>query len=718
MKKNIILSCIFAAALAFAGCTEKEQYTPGEVVEGYWFDNNTPSVIEVSDGMTSVGISLLRDKTEAAESKVVTITDESKLFFPQGTATVNVPFAAGSEKAVIDVPFKFSDLEIAKEYPLEFKFTGDETPYGPSSLKVSILSPEPWTVLGEGLYTEAFIDMLFGTDNIEYSVEVSESGLYAGKYRIKNPYGVAFGYNEEGNFDASKDYYMVINAHDPERVFIERYYSEMDWGYGTFIFSSYAYEFVNQGVKTADEVAEMGLYGTNDGGVITFPVNSLLVAMADYNNASFFDANASGKFRLVLPGVEIKDYEVSVGYVGTLLDPKANPSVVLNVGLGADVSTAKAVLVSGDDAEAALQLIVDGDESVIDVEETGDLKVPVDIDTPSGKMTAVVASIANDEVQDAAFVTFVYVKPGDSADPLAWEYSFSDMIGPFTKDDLLNTDWTYFGQVMQVNATTGSPEGYDDLEMLGSVEIEDAEDIEEDGETYDVITIKGLSAGVAEAFDGDDTFPFIYYEYDEEEESGGFIVSDYPTDLSSFEYKGTTFYLIPEWGMSDGYGYDISNAVIGCLVDDGIIAFVDSGAYASYGMSATGEFLYEAFEDPEDYHTSIGEIFRYGNIKLGDASIYGAPEDEGEGGDDEEDDEEDGDDTGAGAPVAMSKAISRLNKVASLAANRTNFVQTERAYLRSCIEKVMKESKAERSEVVTGKVGEKKGTFSKTLLVK
>ncbi len=53
-----------------------------------------------------------------------------------------------------------------------------------------------------------------------YMVEVEESMTQPGLYRLVNPYGAAFPYNEPGDYDADNNYYLTINAVDPTRYIL------------------------------------------------------------------------------------------------------------------------------------------------------------------------------------------------------------------------------------------------------------------------------------------------------------------------------------------------------------------------------------------------------------------------------------------------------------------------------------------------------------------
>lgn len=165
-------------------------------------------------------------------------------------------------------------------------------------------NPEVFKSLGKATYTDdLFLTFYTGGEYpaITYDVEIEESQDNPGKYRLVNPYGEVYPYNEPGDYDPDNDYYLTINAVNPKKVYIETTSLGLNWGYGEVTASSYAGYLLEKG-KTVEEIEAMGdFFGTLVDGVITFPKNSLLVAMANVNGGNFFETNATGEFKVVLP---------------------------------------------------------------------------------------------------------------------------------------------------------------------------------------------------------------------------------------------------------------------------------------------------------------------------------------------------------------------------------------------------------------------------------
>ena len=162
-------------------------------------------------------------------------------------------------------------------------------------------NPEKFQSLGMALYTEDYLAGLFtGMECLTYEVEIEESLDNPGKYRLVNPYGAAFPYNEPGDYDDSQDYYLVINAQDPNGVFIPEQSVGCDWGYGEWVLYSYAAYYMDNMGATLTDVKAAGMCGTLVDGVITFPESALLITASGLGG-QYYNGNSNGAFKVVLP---------------------------------------------------------------------------------------------------------------------------------------------------------------------------------------------------------------------------------------------------------------------------------------------------------------------------------------------------------------------------------------------------------------------------------
>ena len=156
-----------------------------------------------------------------------------------------------------------------------------------------------WTPIGKALYTDDVVGSPgFGVQCLTYEVEVEQNIENPKIIRLKNAYGAIYSYNEPGDYDTKKDYYITFNCEDPEGVYIDGWCEMgMDWGYGMFSVTSYGWYLMNNG-HSFDAVKAAGYMGTLDENLcITFPVKGLVMQMANWGMTY---ANKNGAFKLDL----------------------------------------------------------------------------------------------------------------------------------------------------------------------------------------------------------------------------------------------------------------------------------------------------------------------------------------------------------------------------------------------------------------------------------
>lgn len=197
------------------------------------------------------------------------------------SGSVNIPSTANGLCSIVAV--SYGDGESQEVAYTSFEFSA---------------GTDKWVSLGTGLYTEDFMTTFFKVDNPTYEVEIQENSENPGVYRLVNPYGEAYPYNEPGDWDDSQNHYLVINAQDSEGVFIDQQKMGLDWGQGALIVSSLAANYMGQGA-TFEQVKAEGVCGSLVDGVITFPVKSLLCTLESKDG--FYYGNVNGAFKVVLP---------------------------------------------------------------------------------------------------------------------------------------------------------------------------------------------------------------------------------------------------------------------------------------------------------------------------------------------------------------------------------------------------------------------------------
>ena len=167
-------------------------------------------------------------------------------------------------------------------------------------------STADWRSLGTCPYTDDVLCTQFEDyDPITYNVEVQENIYTPGIYRLVNPYGLVFPENTAEDV-LPGDYPIRIDASDPDHVVIEKQPMGVSWGYGECYIQSMASYLLDWGYGIQG-YADDEIYGTLKDGVITFPVESLILFMGD----EVLFANPNGAFRLDLTGTAIRPAELS-----------------------------------------------------------------------------------------------------------------------------------------------------------------------------------------------------------------------------------------------------------------------------------------------------------------------------------------------------------------------------------------------------------------------
>lgn len=299
MKKiNLILGAL-VGLFAFSACTEEVEYTPAapEDALGVYFEEPN-STLQLAIGQTSFDVEVCRVDTTADQDVAISVESDDEA----GVLSIpsQVSFKAGEATAKLVVT---CDLSKKSPSTLNMQLSIDGASNYDKATKIITVKLPEWLPLGNAVYVEDLVTGFFSVKNVAYYVEIQQHLENPGRYRLVNPYGAAYPYNEPGDYDTSKDYYMLIDATDPEGVVMPMFYSGMDWGYGEFGFISMASYYIDMKGYPFETVKAAGYCGTFKDGIITFPADAMLGGMANYNDFGLYQTNASGNFMIFMPGV-------------------------------------------------------------------------------------------------------------------------------------------------------------------------------------------------------------------------------------------------------------------------------------------------------------------------------------------------------------------------------------------------------------------------------
>lgn len=434
---------LMTVGLLFTACKDTDDISQQTPITLYgpqaYFSNEMPEVYELSKDASSFVVTLCRQSTQGTVTVPITVT------MPEGSI-YNVPssvtFLDGQSTADVVITYDpdllnygdYTDITLSVDDPTI------STPFGLNTYTFSAGATE-WEDMGMALYREDLVTCIFnGVENLVYEVPIQKSVVTEGMYRLVNPYGEYYPYNDPGDYDATTDSYIVINASDPDYVWVETIQTTMDWGYGTFWFPSEVSYDLEQGSTLEALKSQIPEYfGTLKDGVITMPVNSIYGAMTGYNdNKITFQCCRNGLFGVALPGARFADYNISYEFEGRFIDTAGNIYAQGYAELGEDIASAKAALVTEATYQDELAKILEGSGGV-DVVSGESFFLPF---TESGTYYVLIVGFdaAGEAVQ--AITSRVMLENPAEAQDVTWVAKY---VGDYTYalfSDPDNDDWT------------------------------------------------------------------------------------------------------------------------------------------------------------------------------------------------------------------------------------------------------------------------------------
>ncbi len=573
--KNIYKSLFIlsVAAVSFASCAKQEdnQYTPAEKETGttYYFSVETAGSYPVAnDEVTKISVPVLRSTDTEDASIKVAVTDTSKIFFSQGSAEIPVAFAKGEKKANIEIPVDFSVLsqDFGHEYGVTLEITENTSQYALSNYTIKIFAPEPWTSLGYGVWSDAW---LF-EDTFE-KVEFFQNDLNPNLFKIGWSAAICENYSDENPDDWPEFFtFEILNVGDkigdvtitqPGLVYYDIFntgmYVSSYSDYISIVHCSAFSSMQNEAMFAKNKV--VAYQEPDENGKILPAVIELAPAyyMLDYNAGWGSQAN-NVNMVLTFPGVEIKDYTIELEYEGILTDKDGIDNALVDIAFtGADVTDVAVVMVEGKDPNAGIALIDpeegEQDASVVTISAAGQLKIPFAEDAEDGFYTVVAVPVdVNGEYNwdYAVFETFSY----GNVDPLYLEYTSEDFTAPVSKDELIGTTWIAYAAGYGKTVSDRVPCAY--------VKFADAEDVADD---VDLVSCSGLAN--SSAFE--DTFNIEWYNGVLYMLGGAQTGTWNSYDVYAMSYSDAAF------GTSD---YTMCGAYVG----DGIIAMTNNSKSDNY----------------------------------------------------------------------------------------------------------------------------------------
>ncbi|MBQ7709325.1 MAG: hypothetical protein IJT74_05335 [Bacteroidales bacterium] len=422
---NKILTLLALVPILAISCKEKEQpYTPGEKEDencyGVYFPTQ-PSVLEL-DPAAALEMTIKVSRTNASgDIKVpLVISQEENIFQFE-----DLVFENGEEETELKVTFP-NMTELNKEYSCSIAIKDPKYAklYGTTTTDLSFtVSRVKWNdvegidpVTGEkttvGYWVDDFMTTWYGVNPVKMEVKVQEHSQIPGYYRMESPYcSTKYIYNDPGDWDTSKTYYLYVHAEDPDFVWLPKQETGMAWSYGMVtLWSESGYSIEKDGLTLAEAKAE-GNGGKLVKGVVTFQKNKLLCTMATLGG--WYYGNGSGAFRFILPGGVEVDYSWSAMQAGLSEDGK----LPVQFTLGADITAVKYMSFEGALAGEELDEALAEFKAAKDLPEVTESGVVDFAFEKTGVYTLIAGGYDKDgEVHGTTTIVLYYLADGDEAE--------------------------------------------------------------------------------------------------------------------------------------------------------------------------------------------------------------------------------------------------------------------------------------------------------------
>ena len=652
MMNKFLMAALLAGGALLAGCTSSDDWNAGPEAEGaqVYFSSENVTTYSIAVDDSSVEIEIMRAETAGELDVPVALTAADEAYANLFTGAGSVIFADGADKAVYTIAFDREALEDGSTYALKLEIDDPTlvTTYGYSALTLTLKVPEPFVLLGTGLFREDIISSVFDLPHFEYECEIYENLKKPGLLYLKNVYTNLYypllledDYDPETDAD-DYDTFFVIDVSDPKNVVIP------EQGLGISLNSAYGE------IWTRSNEA-----GTLENNIITFPQEGLYVAMTLYNDGKWtFYGNADGMFRLALPGAVLTDYSVEIAYAGRFTDASDNNFAEAEVQGGEDVEYIEVALGAGSDPDAVLAAVEAGEIETVRVEgNSGSARLPI---TEDGTYTLIAISYGEGEAQEVSFVTFkFYAGTAPELSPLEKDYTADDFYGIDKKE--LFKDWIMWA------IDPDDEDGITDRQPITIVTFSESDETYEDeyGE-YDLINIEGFGLGITE----NDAHLWEYY--------AGFILNFYLHDNIG-QWNGYSINYVPYIGGMGTYNAFYEEIMMGGIVDEGYMALAYSGLYNLGSNPEPNGFQWNAYRD-EACTNSAGYLIRLYNIMFEDPAVSSL--------------------LAKAASLKAPKAVSKneLKTLAQSLSVRENYVETARGMAHRKIDEMLAKKVAKHAD--------------------
>lgn len=406
MKLNkIFLGLIGVAAMTLASCSSDDKYE-WATVSGpqVFFSDQNPTKFEIDPEASSFNVPISR--VDATNSLTVNLT--STTANPMYSVPSSVTFNAGQKEASIPVSYDATKIEYGRYDDItitvadaasgtawgvqEFSFKAGVTDWGPW---------QQWNAAGTADYVYTVYWESKDPDlTFVYRHNMIKTNLY--QFKLSNwgsGVDVVWDYDDATGIVSVAPQFVTVNS-----------------TYGDVTVADYCYY---QTVVRGNETTSPTGYFNKEQGILVCPVSY-------YVSAGSFGSDYE---YIYIDGYVRADYTTTLSYSGIFTDAAGKPFAVAELTAGADVTTAKAVIMDASvDADAVADAIAAGDLEAVDV-APGRIEVPIP-DDMSGKLQIITVVVVDGEVKSVAKAGFEYFGGANPWNLLGEGAFVDDMILP------------------------------------------------------------------------------------------------------------------------------------------------------------------------------------------------------------------------------------------------------------------------------------------------
>lgn len=357
-----------------------------------YFSNELASIVEISSKATTFEVPISRVNSDEAITVPLKAEQEDGSIF---TVPTSVSFNAGEKVAKIEISYDPSKISFGKYETMTLSIADEnystDYGYGTYTFKAGATQWSDWAPYNAAGTCTFKYSVFFSGDDTGLKFYVRHNTIDTNEYQFRVDQCM-YGVSMVMDYDESTG---IVSVSAQNTGYHHSKYDE------DVMFADFDTYLKSLGKENTNKI-----YGSFDKeqGIIKLPL-VYFISQGSFGN---------GYEYIYLDGFDRKDTTCGIEYSGKFVDPKNKTSLVANVTLGADVTSANVALVPGELTQEVFNKIKDGSyENLQEIKESGEVKFDAS-ELEDGDYTMVVISYYNGEAQNYATATLKYSN-GNSA---------------------------------------------------------------------------------------------------------------------------------------------------------------------------------------------------------------------------------------------------------------------------------------------------------------